>query len=204
MEAIAHIPPTGDRVDIGFSVVLADPPWLHRSNSLAAPGRNPRRHYSCLTVEQLCTLPLEGRLTRDAILFLCTPGPQLALGRHIPLMKAWGFEPSGIGFVWVKLNLRADPQNFTLADLHMGPGHTTRKNCEFVLIGKRGKSLRKSCSEHSRKPEELYQRIEAYVAGEYGPYLELFARQRRPGWIAWGDEVDKFDPIENEEMRDMP
>ena len=33
--------------------------------------------------------------------------------------------------------------------------------------------------------------IEALYAG---PYAELFARQRRPGWDAWGNEVDKFGP----------
>ena len=27
-----------------------------------------------------------------------------------------------------------------------------------------------------------------------GPISRLFARQRRPGWTAWGDELDKFEP----------
>ena len=43
--------------------------------------------------------------------------------------------------------------------------------------------------EHSRKPDGVHERIERLVAG---PYLELFARQRRPGWDAWGNETDKF------------
>ena len=47
--------------------------------------------------------------------------------------------------------------------------------------------------EHSRKPDELYHRIERYVGGE-GPFLELFARQSRPGWTTWGLEKTKFDP----------
>src|SRR4029077_16981677 len=55
----------------GFRVVLADPPWTFNSNSLAAPGRNPRRHYPCMTIEQLCQLPLAERVARDAVLFLC-------------------------------------------------------------------------------------------------------------------------------------
>jgi hypothetical protein len=37
--------------------------------------------------------------------------------------------------------------------------------------------------EHSRKPDEVYARIEAL--GE-GPYLEVFARFSRPGWDRWG------------------
>ena len=68
VEAAADAPQsfTGDQVQAavdddaaGFRVILADPPWTFRSNSLAAPGRNPRRHYACLTVDQLCQLPLE-------------------------------------------------------------------------------------------------------------------------------------------------
>ena len=47
--------------------------------------------------------------------------------------------------------------------------------------------------EHSRKPDELYHRIERYFGGE-GPFLELFARQYRPGWTTWGLETTKFDP----------
>jgi N6-adenosine-specific RNA methylase IME4 len=43
--------------------------------------------------------------------------------------------------------------------------------------------------EHSRKPNQVYERIERLVAG---PYLELFALQRRPGWTPWGDQVEKF------------
>src|SRR5215831_479436 len=41
----------------------------------------------------------------------------------------------------------------------------------------------------ARKPDCVYERIERLVAG---PYLELFARRRRRGWYAWGNEVDKF------------
>jgi N6-adenosine-specific RNA methylase IME4 len=46
--------------------------------------------------------------------------------------------------------------------------------------------------EHSRKPDETYSRIEALVDG---PYLELFARNRRPGWTAWGNETEKFGEV---------
>jgi N6-adenosine-specific RNA methylase IME4 len=45
--------------------------------------------------------------------------------------------------------------------------------------------------EHSRKPDELYDLIEACSPG---PYLELFARGSRPGWSAWGDQADGYAP----------
>jgi N6-adenosine-specific RNA methylase IME4 len=43
--------------------------------------------------------------------------------------------------------------------------------------------------EHSRKPEEARERIEALVPG---PRLEMFARDPREGWDAWGDQTDRF------------
>jgi len=45
--------------------------------------------------------------------------------------------------------------------------------------------------EHSRKPDEIYQRIEQLCSG---PYLELFARQQWPGWVCVGDESERFRP----------
>ncbi len=41
--------------------------------------------------------------------------------------------------------------------------------------------------EHSRKPDEQYDIIEACSPG---PYLELFARGERNGWVSWGAEAD--------------
>ena len=43
--------------------------------------------------------------------------------------------------------------------------------------------------EHSRKPDEFYRRVERYCDG---PFADLFARERRPGWDAWGDQIDLF------------
>jgi len=81
----------------------------------------------------------------------------------------------------------------------MGNGYGTRHNAEDCWLGRRGKPQRKSkgvrelivapVREHSRKPDEVYQRIEALCAG---PYVELFARQQWPGWICVGDEIGKF------------
>jgi N6-adenosine-specific RNA methylase IME4 len=75
----------------------------------------------------------------------------------------------------------------------------TRKNVEVCWLGRRGNPKRLSCGvrelliapvrEHSRKPDEIYQRIEDFCSG---PFVELFARQRRPGWLSIGDEVDRF------------
>src|SRR5271167_3968614 len=78
-------------------------------------------------------------------------------------------------------------------------GYWTLSSSEVCLLGTRGKPKRLNADvrqgiispdrEHSRKPDGIHDRIERLVAG---PYLELFARQTRPGWSAWGNEVNKF------------
>ena len=149
------------------------------------------RHYQCMSLDQIASLPISKCAADDAALFLWITGPLLSIAAHVPIMQAWGFKPSGMGFVWVKTN--------KAGNWWTGTGFTTRKNAEYCLIGKRGRSVRRNASvhelivaerrEHSRKPEEFYRRVEQYAAG---PYLELFARQRRAGWICRGNETEKF------------
>jgi N6-adenosine-specific RNA methylase IME4 len=182
-----------------FGAVLADPPWKFSSNSESKPGRNARRHYKTMTIKEIAALPVADHVADDAALFLWITGPLFVLGAHLPVMKAWGFKPSGIGFVWIKLNPKAASLFFIKTDLATGGGFTTRKNAEFCLIGKRGRSVRRDAAvheviieprrEHSRKPDETHRRIERYCAG---PYLELFGRQERSSWIVVGDQVGKF------------
>ena len=183
-----------------YRVIVIDPPWHYKSNSKKKPGRNAMRHYPVMSRAEIEALPVGSLAAEDCALFLWITGPLLAIGAHLPLMKAWGFKPSGMGFVWIKLNPSVKSRwTFDRRDLATGGGFTTRKNAEFCLIGKRGRSVRESASvheviiaprrEHSRKPTESYQRIERYTAG---PYLDLFARSSRPGWVAWGNETEKF------------
>jgi N6-adenosine-specific RNA methylase IME4 len=78
-------------------------------------------------------------------------------------------------------------------------GYWTRSNSEVCLLATKGKPKRNAADirqaiieprrEHSRKPDGIHNRIERLVDG---PYLELFARQTRPGWTVWGNQTDKF------------
>ncbi len=184
----------------GFKVILADPPWNFKSNSLANPGRNARRHYACMSLADIAALPVADITAQDAVLFMWITSPFLVLGAHLPIMKAWGFKPSAVGFVWAKTNKSAHGKFLTRDDFFMGGGFTTRSNTELCLIGSKGRSLRKSASvrelivapvsRHSEKPLEAMARIEAYADG---PRLEMFSRKSRPGWIAWGKETGKYD-----------
>jgi N6-adenosine-specific RNA methylase IME4 len=155
-------------------------------------------------VDDIAALPVKALAAPDEHLMLWITGPLLIEGKHLAIMKAWGFKPSSIAFTWVKLKRSIDVRQLRLvttqeSDLHVGLGLTTRKNAEFCLLGRRGNAKRLSKSvreiilapvrEHSRKPDQFYERARQYAAG---PYLELFARQRRPGWDAWGNDVERF------------
>jgi N6-adenosine-specific RNA methylase IME4 len=177
----------------GAGAILADPPWRFAVRSPKGEGRSACQHYPTnLTLDELATLPVVGIAAADAWLFLWATTPMLPAA--LRLMTAWGFAYSGNAFCWVK-------QNRSGVGFHVGLGFTTRKNVELCLLGKRGRprilahDVRELIvaprREHSRKPDEQYARIERLVAG---PYVELFARQQWPGWIAWGNQTNAFDP----------
>lgn len=192
-----------------YAAILVDPPWHFRARTALQVGnwtsrRDAEKHYRVMGVDDIAALPVGELAAKDAHLFLWITGPLLVEGKHVEIMKAWGFRPSAVGFTWVKLKRRHDPMQLRFlatadGDLHVGLGLTTRKNTEYCLLGRRGNARRNAkdvrevilapVREHSRKPEEARDRIVRYCDG---PYLELFARERRPGWDAWGAEVDKF------------
>jgi N6-adenosine-specific RNA methylase IME4 len=155
------------RVAGGFACLHADPPIRFRSNSRENPGRNARRHYRCHDYADFEKLPVADVAADDAYLFLWVPGPFLAIGAHLPLVKAWGFKPSGVAFTWLK--------TYASGNLFMGPGLTTRKGTETVILAHRGKPKRLSTAvrevivapvrEHSRKPDKVYARTKNSAPG---------------------------------------
>jgi N6-adenosine-specific RNA methylase IME4 len=174
----------------GAGAILADAAWREDTWSAKGQGRSPSRKYDCMSVDEIAALPVASIAARDCRLFLWTPAQHLA--NAIAVMKAWGFAYSSTAFVWVKTTQDG-------VGYRAGQGRTTRKGTEICLLGKRGRLQRKTRGvdelivaprrEHSRKPDEQYARIEQFCAG---PYVELFARQRWPGWIVWGHEVGLF------------
>ena len=177
-----------------YGAILADPPWAFRNWSAKGTGRNAISHYDCLDIDALSALPVADLASPDCALFLWATDP--LLDRALTLIRAWGFEFKTVGFYWVKLNARAKHG----ADFFIGTGYWTRANPEQCLMATRGKPMRQAKDvrklvierrrEHSRKPDCVRERIERLVEG---PYLELFARETKPGWDCWGDQVALFD-----------
>jgi len=174
-----------------YKAMLVDPPWAFRTWSAKGTGRSAISHYDTMSVDELAVLPVAELAASDCALFLWAYAP--LLDRAFDLMAAWGFTFKTRVFSWVKTTKSG--QGFPF-----GLGYYTRPNSEIVLLGTRSKPKVLSHSvpeliiaprrEHSRKPDETRERIEQLVAG---PYLELFARDSRPGWDAWGIETGLFD-----------
>lgn len=186
-----------------FAVAHADVPWAFKAYSDLGLERAPEAHYSTMSVMDIARFDVGAHMRRDSYLFFWVTGPHIAIGSHIPIMKSWGFEPVAIAFVWVKLNANWHPRWLGYVEdamWFMGLGHTTRQNAEYVVLGRRGspperlsKSIHQIIAqprrEHSRKPDEVYKRIEQYADG---PYLDLFGREQREKWTVRGNESDKF------------
>lgn len=193
-----------------FGCIVADPPWSFRSYT-AIQSQNPdstravERHYATMSLADIMALPVPEIAAPDCHLWLWATGPNLPAAFDV--IKAWGFKYSAIGFTWVKLKRSHGSRQLRFLssadldrELHIGLGLTTRKNAEICLLARRGNARRVAKNvreiimapvrEHSRKPDEAFARIERYCGG---PYLEMFARESRPGWTAWGNEPTRFD-----------
>ena len=168
-----------------YACILADPPWEYRDRNTRGAAA---RHYPTLSVEALCRLEVAELAAPDAHLWLWTTNQMLADGTATKVARAWGFEPKTV-LTWCKARPDGRPQ--------IGTGHYLRNATEHVLFCVRGRLPVRVRSiptwfmaprgRHSEKPEVVYRIVEQVSPG---PYLELFARRRRPGWHVWGNEVE--------------
>ena len=203
-------------MSVRYGAILADPPWRFETWSAAGRDRcpdapasrneqrqnRPERHYATMGLTEIMAMPVEEMAANDCVLFLWTVDPMLP--RALEVGAAWGFTFKTVGFVWAKERKNRGQNNVRphvkYRPFPMGTGYWTRANPELCLLFTRGKPKRVSASveklivsprrEHSRKPDEIYDRIEALVAG---PYIELFARTRREGWDQMGDQLGRFE-----------
>lgn len=161
-----------------FAVIYADPPWK--------PGQTGKRgaaeKYGLMATSDICAMPVADLAADDAVLLLWVVNNGLQDG--LDVMKAWGFRYV-TNAVWDKY--------------YMGLGNHFRGSHEILLLGVRGSVKPKfhgqksvfvePRQEHSRKPQEIVQKIERMYDG---PYLELFARERpnsRHDWAVWGNQI---------------
>ena len=182
-------------VEGGFQTVLADPPWRFTNRTgKVAPEHHRLGRYGTMSLEEIKALPVGDVTAKNAHLYLWVPNALLPEG--IEVMRAWGFRYVS-NIIWAKRRKDGGPDG-------RGVGFYFRNVTEPILFGVKGsmRTLAPGRStvnmietrkrEHSRKPDEQYDLIEACSPG---PYLEMFARYARPGWTVWGNESgDEIEP----------
>jgi N6-adenosine-specific RNA methylase IME4 len=174
-----------------FSVIYADPPWPWAGN-LGSGMSRADHHYRLDTVAEIARLPVASLAADDCALLLWCTGPHIAIGSDVEVIRAWGFKPSTIAFVWVKQN-RGDGGVRT-----RGQGCWTTANAEICFIATKDSPLRLAFDvhqvvmapggEHSEKPEEVRRCIGRLFGGSY---LELYGRKPVFGWTVWGNEIPR-------------
>ncbi len=179
-----------------FGTILADPPWrfANRTGKMA-PEHKRLSRYDTMSVDEICQLPVSEVAEDRSHLYLWVPNALLPEG--LKVMKSWGFEYK-TNLIWHKIRKDGGSDG-------RGVGFYFRNVTEVVLFGVRGKGARTLAAgrrqvnlmasrkrEHSRKPDEQYEIIEAC---SWGPYLEMFARGNRTNWACWGNQANsEYEP----------
>lgn len=175
-----------------FSTILADPPWQFQNRTgKVAPEHRRLSRYSTMSLDDIKGLPVSEAAASNAHLYLWVPNALLPEGLEV--MKAWGFNYKS-NLIWHKIRKDGGSDG-------RGVGFYFRNVTEILLFGVRGKNVRTLAPgrsqvnmiqtqkrEHSRKPDEQYELIEACSPG---PFLEMFARGTRPNWTVWGNQADE-------------
>lgn len=161
-----------------YKTILADPPWS--KNQYGARGAC--MHYDLMPLERIKNMPVGDLAEENAVCWLWVTNSTIDAGHAV--LRAWGFEPKSV-LTWLKFRPG------------LGLGIYLRNNTEHVLLGVKGKmpiAVKNQPSwfiaptaGHSVKPNEFFSIAERCYPG---PYLELFARRRYPGWDAWGKEIE--------------
>jgi len=184
-----HDPGPLPRVDDGYQLVYADPPWAY-DDKCHAGKRGAAYKYPCMSLNALEHMPVEDIAADNAVLAMWTTGPMI--DNALWIMDCWDFEYKTVLFTWVK-ETKTGKDSF-------GLGRHTRSSTEFVLLGVRGYGLKRQSfsvrqvvhapvGRHSAKPPCVRDRLVEL----YGPdvrRVELFARERTPGWDCWGNQVE--------------
>jgi N6-adenosine-specific RNA methylase IME4 len=187
--------------DQRYKVIYADPPWRYATWSHRGQGKGASQHYTCMSLTDICELPVASLAADDAALFMWVTQPMLP--EALKVVESWGFTFKTVAFVWIKM-----PPCWTVESGRIRPrlglGYHTRSGAEQCWLATRGKGYKRQAQgieqvvhaplrEHSRKPDEVIERIDRLVGDV--PRIELFARSTRAGWDCWGLEVGRYGPV---------
>lgn len=180
-----------------YGLIMTDPPWQFENWSAKGEYKNASEKYGCMDIDDIKSMNVGHLAGKDCVLWLWATNPLLR--QAFEVIDAWGFKYVTAGH-WIKRTkheklafgtgyaLRSAGEPFLIAS---NGTPETAKNVRSVIEGVGG-CLQAQVREHSRKPDEAFS--EAMKLAK-GPYLELFSRQERDGWDAFGNQVDKFEGV---------
>lgn len=167
--------------DKKYQIIVADPPWQIEKIKRKVRPNQIKMDYPMMTIEEIKSLPIREITDDMCILFLWTIDKYLYQTKDV--LEAWGFKYH-LTMAWDKTN------GISLYGFH--------RQTEFILVGLKGKhktyperptirtSFTAKSKKHSQKPDLFYDMLGVLP---YNPRIDLFARVRRFGWDAWGNEV---------------
>lgn len=202
--------PRGDQRDIRSRCVLMDPPWMESGGGKCKRGAD--RHYPLIPTKKMPSVILgSGRwnIARDAHLWMWVTNNFFGAGYW--LMKELGFRYV-TNVAWIKVRdiavgkteigkefgTDAPVSKVAQQALQIGLGQYMRQAHELLLFGVRGDAMMPDKGQlplsvivaprrqHSRKPDEQYDLIEAVSPC---PRIEFFARRAWPGWEHFGNAL---------------
>ncbi|MFY8248366.1 MAG: MT-A70 family methyltransferase [Gloeomargaritales cyanobacterium] len=166
-----------------FRIIYADPAWSYNDKQDTANLGGAAKHYDTMSVNEICSLPVNEISEKDSVLFLWVTSPLLE--DAFTVIKSWGFKYK-TSFVWDKVKHNM--------------GHYNSVRHEFLLIATKGsctpdnKTLYDSVQiierndNHSEKPIEFLNIIDDIYT--YGNKLEMFCRNiKKDKWFGWGNEI---------------
>lgn len=162
-----------------YHVISVDPPWPY-GREYNPDGSRVANPYPEMNINDIKSIELP--FTEDSILFLWTT--HKFLPDAFDIIKHWGFEYKAT-LVWNKEKI--------------GMGAWFRMQCEFCLFSVKGSPMWDNTTErdiitegrreHSRKPDAFFEMVNKLTVGRK---LEYFAREPRPGWDVFGNDINKF------------
>jgi N6-adenosine-specific RNA methylase IME4 len=193
-ELLPNLPP----LPVGsYSLIVIDPPWQYSLREIDATHRG-RCPYPSMTDQQILDMPIGAISQPNAYLLLWVTNNHLPLG--FQCLESWKFAYKSI-FTWVKTTKASTEE---APKVNFGIGHYGRNCTEHWLVATKGKPgsftshgltnipnvIHAPRGKHSQKPEEFWVITDRIAEKLGGKNIELFARQRRSGWDAWGAEID--------------
>nr|WP_289851528.1 MT-A70 family methyltransferase [Sinorhizobium meliloti] len=174
-----------------YELIVIDPPWGFDLYSKEGAKKSALAKYELMKDAEVRTLPVGKLASMDCLLYCWATAPQLPLA--IECVKAWGFEYKSV-LVWRKTT--------PAGKIRMGTGYRVRTTGEVVVVATLGNPKQAAipqtifdgiAREHSRKPDEFYALCDRVMP--HARRADVFAREQRTGWHAFGNEVTKFNEV---------